>query len=521
MTVLAISIFIILTTGCFLASADNGSSYLSVSASSSDLRGFYGDVGDVQYIDVYVYRDPDRTVDSEESGSTDDELLAHHVLNSGNGWSTTFMDVPTLTTLRIEAYAKGNPNHDYTNEIGWNPVENTGESDVIMFDGNSYLYLTAATASVFLSMRQYNDGFLERFPRLNHITTDLDARSETDTNASLKFDFNSYGEVTWADDSTSYETWYWRIVETDSSRADSAFSIYTVDGVEPSAGESTFPEGAYRFDEINSADDYGDNLILNYLFPNYDGDIEVDWYQHGYVLEIVNPQHNVLRQQFVINPGTETDLGFNFAPFIRNITAQRSFPYLDGVDQVTFSGDVVDAEGGTIRYLWLTDLNIPYNAVAGDIIPGQGAACLADSEAMITALNTPSSESDLNSSDYLAFYALASQYIVSSADYGTATDNNLFDTAGSVLKDADGNPMELPVKEKLIIPGPVFDSSPDYTGELYLVVFDEVWGTSDDLDTANTIYQKHEDALTFIKMSLNQDSFPNTSTGGSGLFVFE
>jgi hypothetical protein len=512
-TVIMILVFIILTTGCFLASTDTGSSYLSISANSSALRGYYGDVGDVQYIDVYVFRDPDRTVDTTESGSTDDELLAHHVLSSGNGWSTTFMDVPTLTTLRIEAYAKGNPDHDYTNEIGWDPVENTGESDVIMFDGNSYLYLTSATASVYLSMRQYNDGFLERFPRLNKLTTDLDDPAE------LRIDFNSYGEVTWADDSQSYETWYWRIIEMDSSVASAAFSISSVDGMAPAGGESTFPEGSYRFNEVNSAEDYGDNLILNYLFPNYDSDMEVDWYQHGYVLEVVNPQHNVLRQQFVINPGIDTGFSFNFAPFIRNITAQRSFPYLNqGIDEVTFGADVVDPEGGSIRYLWIMDLNLPggsplYNGVAGDLYGDSGAACLSDAKAMINALNTPADESALNDSDYTGFYALASQYVVSTADYAAvASDDRLYDTAGSGVV--------IPSKEKLIIPGPVFDSALEYTGELYLMVFDEVWGTSDSLDRANSIYQNHEDAMTFIKMSINQDSFPNTSLD-SGLFVFE
>ena len=132
--------------------------------------------------------------------------------------------------------------------------------------------------------------------------------------AELSIDFNDYGETLLDDGSTSYERWYWRIIDDNGNVSETSFSY-----------EESLPESSILFDETTTQlnQSTGSDITLSYLFPDNDGDSVTDWYNRLYWLEIANPQHNVLRQAFVMNPGSDTQFDINFAPWIRNITAGR------------------------------------------------------------------------------------------------------------------------------------------------------------------------------------------------------
>jgi hypothetical protein len=352
-------------TGCalfILDPADNAMLTISAAEQFSS-RGFYGDTADVDWIDVYIYRDPENAGETAEAGTSTDVLVKTLTLNGENGWKAEAPEIPTMTDLRIEAYAYGDTSvHNY-DAIDWNVTDSDLEIEddadargITMFTGTTSKYISSSTASIYLVMRPYNDGSLQRLPRINGMTSNLNK-------GELRIDFNDYGIVEWTDGSSSYEKWYWRIIENSGLIADSSF-IYN----------SSLPESALTFNaattQLNQSEDH--DVALEYLFPDDDGDGVVEWFNRVYWLEIANPQHNVLRQAFVMNPGADTFFDVNFAPWIRNITAERAdnsnIEFGDN-DEVVWSADVVDDnEAEAVRYLWILNLDdCNYWAVYGDL----------------------------------------------------------------------------------------------------------------------------------------------------------
>ena len=503
---LAVVLAVAVLAGCQLQAAEKAT--LTVSAAAQfGARGFYGVLNDVDKIDVYIYADPnnsgesaDPTLSTGGAGTSSDNLVAKITINSGNSWAAEIPDVPTMTDLRIEAYAYGDSSVHSYDAIGWNVsvAANSDDADALgitMFTGTTSKYISSSTATIYLVMRPYNDGSLQRLPRIAGMTSNLNK-------AELRVDFNDYGTVVWPDKS-SYEKWFWRIIESDGTVATTSFSF-----------EDGAPESFIQFDADNTQDGQtaDHDIVLKYLFPDNNDDSVVEWYKRVYWLEIANPQHNVLRQAFVMNPGADTHFDVNFAPWIRNITAGRYDESFDGdSSQVRWEADVRDDDTSKdVRYLWLLKLN-DYWAVYGDMKSGalssdSAHANYAEWVTAVSALldNKPDLQQRKALSQELA-------HVLAPLD---SEGNNLANGIGvdseSSFPDAGRAPSILTTK------GGRFDDS-GLSGKLYLLVFDgkfENGGTNDDNINGYDDY-----SWSYVKMELDSNSFP--SVNGGGLIVFE
>ena len=492
-------------TGCQLEAAESAS--LTVSARQYfGARGFYGTSEDVEWIDIYIYADPADSGESSDVTNTDnggadtsdDNLVAMLTLNAEGGWDATAPDVPTMTDLRIEAYAYGDTSlHNY-DAIGWD-VDVTGSPDdadasgITMFTGTTSKYISSATATIYLVLLPYNDGSLQRLPRIAGMVSNLNE-------AQLRIDFNDYGLVTWPDTTTSYEQWYWRIVEANGERADSSF-IYN----------DSVPEASFQFNDLNTQAAQEENsidhdIVLNYLFPDDNADGIVEWYERVYYLEIANPQHNVLRQAFVMNPGADTLFDINFAPWIRNITAGRyDLEFAGDSTAVVWEADVADDTTEAVRYLWILNLD-SYWAVYGDLTSA--------------VLHTDSQYADW--SGWIDGMAAGLDAQLSLQDRTALSRELALVLSGTSLSNGTGvdswgtYPDSAGLSSVMTAAGGIFDE-PSVEGRLYLLVFDsefEIGGTfSDNLNG----YDDY--SWSYVRMDITPESFP--SVDGGGLVVFE
>ena len=532
------TIFLIIATavifsslsGCalfILKAADNAQ--LTVSAAAQfGARGFYGDVDDVDKIEVYIFADPDNSGVSEDLLHSADDLVARVSLTAGNDWTAEVNEIPTMTDLRIQAYAYGQSSEHVYETINWTVNDNGETTDgdgAIMFTGTTSKYISSSTASIYLVMRPFNDGSLQRLPRLSGMTSNLNK-------AELRIDFNDYGKDTWPDGTTSYEKWFWRIIESSGDVASSSFSY-----------EENSPESSILFDENTTQDNQSldHDISLDYLFPDYNDDGIVDWSKRTYWLEIANPQHNILRQAFVMNPGSATGFDVNFAPWIRNITAGRYEDYfaLDGnpfpqeadpenESTVVWQADVTD-DTSEVRYIWILKMDDGYYAVYGDLSTNidvdwsewvSGVTSKLDTSINLQDRGALGSEFKLIINDTSVVDGIGIDSDGSFPALGVSP--SIFANNGSrfdAIYDDDGEPVYIPA------------------GELYLLVFDEdfekgtiVWDDEQEKLVEEYVEDEENNVIlsnihgyddyswSYVRMMIDENSFPGES---GGLIVFE
>ncbi len=535
-TGLVTGFFILMAAGCMLEAPGNAQLVVSA-ASQLGASGYYGTLADVDLVKVYVYVDSgdsgtsfDATDPTNGALTSSDPLVAELTLTPDGNWTDTAPDVPTMTNLRIEAYAYGTAaEHDYAT-IDWDVQEDN--TTVTLFSGTTSKFITSASARIYLAMRPYNDGTLQRLPRINRMTSNLNA-------GTLAIDFNDYGEVTWPDGSTSYETWYWRVVE------------YADDGSQTRA-ETSFlygtevPEAAYTFSAVQTG--AGDDITLEYRYPD---DIDtgdagvVDWYNRLYWLEIANPQHNVLRQAFVMNPGADSTFDINFAPWIRNITAGRYYdafamganPFPDGDDTdtdsvVSWEADVTDdSDFEAVRHLWILSLadttnGTEYWAVYGDldaaVVPAaDGVQVDADWVANMSALlGSNGAASDLQSRAEVS-QALAA--VLAPLDNGAAltVGMGIDSTDAYPFAEIGGGPAQFTI-DGTYFNDPDPETAGSLTGELFLLAFDGEFEAGAVTDgTEDNPYGYDDYSWSYVRMELDEQSFPALGDGSNGLIVFD
>lgn len=468
--ILITGLLLITLSACTLQPADRAS--LTVSAAHQfESRGYYGTINDVTRIDVYIY--------TTEANN----LMASMTLDPDSGWTGEAPDIPTMTDLTIEAFAYGNETSHVYELIDWEVADTSGY-DVLLFSGSTTKFISSAAASIYLALNQYDDGSLQRLPRINRMTSNLNT-------AELSIDFNDYGETLLDDGSSAYERWYWRIIDDNGPVSETSFSY-----------EEGLPESSILFDEATTQlnQGTGSDITLSYLFPDDDGDNVTDWYNRLYWLEIANPQHNVLRQAFVMNPGADSQFDINFAPWIRNITAGRYYDLYDSENGVVlWQADVTDDTAGDIRYLWIlksAEYSAVYGSLAGTEIPA-GSAYTDWSEwvsGITSALGTENARETVTSE--LGLILASAGTII---EEGTGAD-----TDGSYPAAGFG-------PDKFSVNGSLFDNK-GFEAELYLLAFDDEFGESNEAAAY---------AWSHVRMELDSNSFPAAGDGTNGLIVFE
>ncbi len=478
-------IIVISTTGCMLQPADDAN-VVFVVPQELGASGYFGDLPDVDRVAVTVRGGP---ADAE---SGEQPLLASLELSADTDWQATAADVPTMTTLTIEAIAYGYPSHSYFGE--W-----TFESDQeqVLFTGITERMITTASAQVYISMRPYDDGSLQRLPRVKEMRSNLNELT-------LEIDLRGYGDS---------EQWYWRIID------DTAGTV-AVDSFSATSGSVTFPGVAA--DEVET-------VALQYLAPTttvimddpntpeVETVEQVNWLNHLYVLEIANPQHNVLRQTFVVNPGASGSMDVNFAPWIQNITAGRyntaaldyagAFAMEESV--VRWQADAVDEDSAeSLRYVWLLDLrssggesfSIAFGDVNASTTPGEVATLITGIETLYSSDSPFGADRRGVSTQLLGVMAGVA------APEGTAVGDT------QELPDVSGTGFG---PDTFIVPGDWFDL-PGVTGDLYLVVADTEFVVE---VTGEQTYDDY--SWSYVKMELDGTSFPALGDGTNGIIRFE
>lgn len=476
-------------SGCLLGTPDGAN--LRISA-AGQLRGagFYGFLADVESVTVRVF------VDTDTEGATDatDPLFAEIVLNEGNNWSVTAPNVPTMTRLLITAEAVGTGGNHIGDLFGEEDV--TAGPEVTLFTGSTAAFVTSASAQVSLVLTPFNDGRLNRLPRLDQIRSNLNA-------GTIEITFNDYGDD---------DTWWWRVVEDRDGTLSVAEDAFRVAGV--AEDDPGLPQGQVVFSEGQSGS--GPDVRLYYLFPKGDEGI-VDWFNRPYWLEVANLQHNMFRQQFVVNPGQETGFVVNFAPFITGVTAGRyrtgsPGEYTETISWELNAQDVDSNNPASIRALWILKLddddgdpryilqgNIKQDSLGGTAIT---AEMVADWVAILGSDNIDTTTREGLSKDILAHLddldadgeRGAARSLLVGGNVGAAEDVVAQDDAW-----------------KLAVRGDLFDDGT--TGNLFILVFD-----NDVLPDQNQPSgEPLQYAWSYIRMSIDRFSFPDQS----GLVVFD
>jgi len=476
-------------TGCLLGTPDGAN--LRVSA-AQQLRaaGYYGFLADVEAVTVRIF------VDTDAAGATDatDPLFAEIVLNEGNGWSVTAPNVPTMTRLLITAEATGTGGNHIGELFGGDAVTEGGV--VTLFTGSASAFVTSASAQVSLVLTPFNDGRLNRLPRLEQIRSNLNA-------GTIDITFNDYGDD---------DTWWWRVVEERNGNSTVASDSFRRAGV--AENDPGAPEGQVVFSGA-TAGGSGPDVQLEYLFPQGD-DTDVDWFNRPYWLEIANLQHNMLRQPFVVNPGQETGFVVNFAPFITGITAGR---YRTGSTDDGYSETIrwelnaqdVDSpdpsdDGDSIRALWILELEDRY-VLHGNIKEDSLGATGITQDTVASWVSILKSDTiDLETREGL------SQQILAHLDDLTVSGER--GSARSLEIGGSGDTPDIVSQDdawKLAVRGDLFDEGA--TGNLFILVFDRAVLPDENPSDGEPLQY----AWSYIRMNVDQFSFPDQS----GLVVFD
>ena len=476
-------------SGCLLGTPDGAN--LRISA-AGQLRGagFYGFLADVESVTVRVF------VDTDTEGETDatDPLFAEIVLNEGNNWSVTAPNVPTMTRLLITAEAVGTGGNHIGDLFGEEGV--TTGPEVTLFTGSTAAFVTSASAQVSLVLTPFNDGRLNRLPRLEQIRSNLNA-------GTIEITFNDYGDE---------DTWWWRVVEDRDGALSVAEDAFRLAGV--AEGDRGLPQGQVVFSGGQSGS--GPDVRLDYLFPEGDEGI-VDWFNRPYWLEVANLQHNMLRQQFIVNPGLETGFVVNFAPFITGVTAGRyrtgsPGEYTETIRWELNAQDVDSNNPESIRALWILKLddddgdpryilqgNIKQDSLGGTVIT---AEMVADWVAILESDNIDTTTREGLSNNVLAHL----DDLDAKGERGVARNLVVGGNAGAaedVVAQDDA--------WKLAVRGDLFDDGT--TGNLFILVFDADVLPGQGQPTGEPLQY----AWSYIRMSIDQHSFPDQS----GLVVFD